>query len=110
MLPFWSSGRMPAASTLKKYGLSLPDWIELFNRKNGCCHICGRSFEGRRANIDHVHVRGWKKMAPEQRRGYIRGLLCYQCNKFMVMRGITSEKLYQGWQYMRAYEVRVRES
>lgn len=102
--------RLPRDVTLKKYGLSVVDWIELYTRHNGCCHICGRSFHGIRANVDHEHVRGWKQMPPEERKLHIRGLLCYTCNKFMMMRGITSDKLFRGYQYMRGWEVRVRAS
>lgn len=98
---------LPTTATLKKYGLTSLEWLQLYNSHMGRCGICGRSFEGIRVNIDHVHVRGWKKMAPEERKRHIRGLLCYNCNKFMVMRGITSEKLYKGWQYMRAFETRI---
>ena len=99
---------LPSQVTLKKYGLSVVDWVELYTRKNGCCHVCGRSFHGIRANIDHEHVRGWKQMTPAQRKQHIRGLLCYTCNKFMMMRGITSDKLLRGYQYMRGWEVRVQ--
>lgn len=106
MLPFWSHGHIPTSPTLKKYGLSLEDWIKLFNKNNGCCHICGRPFVTR-TNIDHEHVRGFKKMTPEQRRQYVRGLLCPTCNRFIVMRGMTSERLFSAWKYMRAWEVRV---
>lgn len=106
-LPFWSQGRLPTGQTLHKYGLSLQDWLELFNSQQGACAICKTPFAGRRANVDHVHVKGWNQMAPEQRRQYIRGLLCYQCNKFMCMRGVTSTKLWNGFMYMRAYEVRI---
>lgn len=99
----------PTDPTLKKYGLSKMDWLELYRRKDGCCHICGRKFEiGHRVNVDHEHVRGWKHMPPEERKHYVRGLLCYTCNKFMVMRGMTSDRLWNGYQYMRNWEVRVR--
>ncbi len=98
---------LPTEQTLHKYGLTMGEWIDLYNKKNGCCHICGRSFKDIRANIDHEHVKGWNKMAPAQRKQYVRGLLCYQCNKFMVMRGVNAMKLWDAWLYMRAWEVRV---
>lgn len=98
----------PTPTTLRKYGLSKMEWLELYRKQKGQCGICHRDFQvGHRINVDHEHVRGWKKMAPSERKEHIRGLLCYTCNKFMVMRGVTSMKLYNGWQYMRAYEVRV---
>lgn len=106
-LPFWSTGRISSPATLKKYGLSLTDWIEMFNKQKGCCAICKTPFGEKRINVDHAHVKGWKKMAPEQRREFVRGLLCYQCNKFMVMRGVTSTKLWNAYFYMRNFEVRI---
>ena len=99
---------LPTKVTLKKYGLTTVEWLEIFRSQNGCCGICGKPFEaGKRINIDHLHVRGWKDMLPERRKTYIRGLLCYTCNRFMLMRGVNSEKLYKGWQYMRNWEVRL---
>ncbi len=106
-LPFWSKGRIPTGATLHKYGLSLTDWIDLFNKQHGACAICKTPFGEKRINVDHAHVKGWNKMAPEQRRGYVRGLLCYQCNKFAAMRGVTSTKAWNLWMYMRAFEVRI---
>ncbi len=107
MLPFWSHGHLPSAATLKKYGMELGDWIDLFNKQGGKCAICHNEFKNR-INVDHAHVKGWNKMAPSDRRRYVRGLLCYTCNKFAAMRGMTSTKAWNLWMYMRAFEVRVR--
>lgn len=100
--------KLPTDATLKKYGLLPLEWADLYNKRNGCCHICGRKFEdGKRVNVDHEHVKGWKHMEPHERKQFIRGLLCYTCNKFMIMKGMTSDKLWKGYLYMRSYEVRI---
>ena len=61
---------------LKKYGLTIGDYNELFEQQNGVCSICGlpetkKSFgkHVRRLSIDHCH-----------KTGKVRGLLCNQCN------------------------------
>ncbi len=104
-----STSFIPADSTLKKYGLTFGEWMDFYNQQHGACAICHSPFKlGHRVNVDHVHVKGWNRMAPELRKQYVRGLLCYQCNKFAAMRGMTSTKAWNLWMYMRAFEVRVR--
>lgn len=101
--------RLPTSATLKKYGLSVMDYVELWDSQNGCCAVCHRPFEeGRKANIDHVHVPRWKKMKPSERRQYVRGLLCYQHNKFSAMRGMTPGIAWNLWMYLNNFEVRIR--
>jgi hypothetical protein len=62
----------------KTYGLTLLEWKEL--SKNGCW-ICGRK-EGR-LNVDHRHVKNYKKMTPEQKRKEVRSCLCFMCNTML---------------------------
>ena len=103
-----SVSHIPADATLKKYGLSFGEWLDLYNRQGGKCGICRRDFQaGRRINVDHEHVKGWKHMPPEERKQHVRGLLCYTCNRFMLMKGVSSDRLFQAWQYMRNWEVRI---
>lgn len=59
----------------KTYGIGLLTWNEI--SKNGC-EICGRK-DGRLCQ-DHIHVAGFKKMAPEEKEKYLRGALCFMCN------------------------------
>jgi len=59
----------------KTYGITLDEWNEL--AKDGC-HICGTK-EGRLC-VDHIHTKGFKSMAPEQRKKWVRGILCFLCN------------------------------
>lgn len=59
-------------NNLKKAGLSLAQYNELFRKQKGCCVICGKhQTEFKRAlAVDHNHVTG-----------RIRGLLCNSCNR-----------------------------
>lgn len=68
------------ASLKKKYGITLDDYDDLLEKQNGVCGICHLPEpESSRFNylcVDHDH-----------NTGYVRGLLCYNCNtalgKFM---------------------------
>ena len=53
---------------LKRYGLTLEDYISLLNSQGNKCAICGGS-DSRALNVDHDH-----------QTGRIRGLLCTKCN------------------------------
>jgi hypothetical protein len=56
--------------------------------------------------IDHEHVRGWKKMPPEQRKLYVRGLTCWYCNSTYLGRGLTVAKAEGVVRYLKAYAAR----
>jgi hypothetical protein len=59
---------------LKKYGLSLAAYDQLFRRGHGACWICLRPPKpGRHLHVDHDH-----------RTGRLRGLLDYRCNRFLM--------------------------
>ncbi len=53
--------------TLKKYGLDLQSYNNLFDKQNGGCKICGDKVN---LCVDHNH-----------KTGKIRGLLCNGCNR-----------------------------
>jgi hypothetical protein len=57
------------------YGLEYEEYLVL--KKDGCM-ICGTK-EGRLC-VDHIHQAGFKKMLPEEKRKYVRGILCFLCN------------------------------
>ena len=97
---------VPSTKTLDKYGLSRLDWISLAMRQGGVCGVCGKLPESGRLNVDHDHVRGYKKMSQVQKRLYVRGLLCYVCNKFFAMRGMTEEKACKLVKYLASYAER----
>lgn len=55
---------------LWKYGITLQDKMELFQKQNGQCAICPFLFETvYAAHVDHDH-----------KTGGVRGLLCSSCN------------------------------
>lgn len=91
---------IPTAQTLKKYGLSASEWQQFLDAQDGACAICRKVPGSGRLCIDHEHVRGWKKMPPEQRRTYVRGLLCWTCNLYLVGRGVTVNRLRAATAYL----------
>lgn len=59
----------------RTYGVDLK-WFN-DRAKNGC-EVCGRT-EGRLC-VDHVHIKGFKKLPPEEKKKYVRGVCCFMCN------------------------------
>lgn len=59
---------------LRKFGITLKEYRDLFNGQNGCCAICGRHQSEliKAMAVDHNHITK-----------EIRGLLCSQCNIFL---------------------------
>lgn len=96
---------LPTKATLQKYGLTLDDWKELYNLQGGLCPICERPLE-KRTCVDHAHVKGWKKMDPEKRKLYVRGLLHWFCNHYYVGRSITVQKSRNVTSYLERFEKR----
>jgi hypothetical protein len=96
--------KIPSEKTLKKYGLNDLEYAKMFNDQDGACFICGKApKDGRTLNVDHVHVRGFKKMFPDQRKKFVRGLLCYFCNRFYMAKAMTEEKAIRIIQYLKVY-------
>lgn len=60
-----------AMHRLRTYGMRQEDFEHLVAFQEGKCAICRTKFSdfGNRLNIDHCHETGW-----------VRGILCYQCN------------------------------
>jgi hypothetical protein len=96
--------KIPTDVTLKKYGLSREEWIALYNKYDGKCHVCLKP--SKRLNIEHEHVKGWKNMLPEERKNYIRGLACFVCNYKLLQKGIDLERLENAVRYLKEYEQR----
>lgn len=95
---------LPHPSTLAKYGLLLEEWQVMYDKQAGACAVCGR--DGLRLVIDHEHAVGWKNMADEERKRYVRGLLCNACNHYIVTRYVDAKKLRKAAAYIEAYERR----
>lgn len=114
--------QVPSEATLKKYGLSEPEWRAILEAQGGVCAICEKEpnppkahpERGGRLCIDHEHVyvpvpgkktkTPWKKLPPEQRKLYVRGLLCWTCNHYYAGRGITITKSKNVTLYLEEYE------
>lgn len=94
----------PTQKTLDKYGLSTDEWQDMWHDQGEICPICGRS-EALMV-IDHEHVRGWKKMPPEQRKLYVRGIICSYDNQRIVGKGSSYKRLLNGAHYLLRYEMR----
>lgn len=96
--------KVPSRSTLKIYGLSERTWLILFREQCWECPICRKTQA--HWNIDHQHISGWKKMPPATRATFVRGILCWSCNKNDAPSNLSSEKAYRLADYLRKYEVR----
>ena len=95
---------IPKAPTLKKYGLAEEEWIALYKKFDGCCHLCLKPFTNR-SYIDHEHIKNWKQLPPEQRKLSVRGLLDYQCNFILLQKSNDNlEKLRNAVKYLEEYE------
>jgi hypothetical protein len=97
---------VPSPATLKKYGLSLTDWQAIADTQGGVCAICRRLPTSGRLVIDHEHVPKWKKMPPEQRKTYVRGLICWFDNYYLVRKGVTPERARRAAEHLEAYGAR----
>lgn len=127
--------KIPSKETLSVYGLTEEEW-ELHvtfsdpEHFNPICPICLRSFDPKwkqQSIIDHEHVKGWnahtraiitmtdgkkvkgkkvRVMPPEERKKYVRGIICWLCNKNILTREVTLEKARRVVTYLEKYESR----
>lgn len=102
-----TKAREPSLGTLRKYGLTLKDWKRILRRQGGSCGLCHVTPPSGILHIDHDHVAGWKKMSPEERKMYVRGIVCYQCNFVYLRRGADSDRLRAGAIYLDRYAQRL---
>jgi hypothetical protein len=96
--------RLPSPATLAKYGLTVGMFRVLLEAQDYRCAVCGNKPATGRLVIDHKHVKGWKKMPPEQRRLFVRGLTDWYCNHAYLGRGITLEKARGVVEYLERFE------
>ena len=77
----------------KRRTSELPGMDELYDRliaeQDGGCAICHRPPATRRLHIDHDH-----------KTGKVRGLLCFTCNRFLCMGGVTPDRLRAAADYL----------
>lgn len=98
--------KIPTPVTLAKYGLHINEWQRIHDAQQGVCGACGKLPPSGRLVIDHEHVRGWKHMAPEIRKTYVRGLLCWTCNLYTLGRGADIARLKGALNYLIRYHMR----
>jgi hypothetical protein len=94
----------PSPPTLAKYGLSLADWQAIADRQNHLWAICKNLPTSGRLVIDHEHVKGWAKMPPDQRRRYVRGLVCFHASHAWLGKGMSIERALAMTAYLGAYQ------
>lgn len=109
--------QIPAAATLKVYGLTRDEWVDMLEEQNGECAVCAKVTEctNKRCKTDephghlhthHQHVAKWKKMAPERRKTYVIALVCQFCNRFVLSRTMTLRKARNIVKMLEAYDAR----
>ena len=64
----------------KTYGINIDDFNRMLQEQEGVCWICKTLPKSGVLCCDHLHVKGYKKMDPSERRKYLRGLVCFGCN------------------------------
>lgn len=61
-------GRQRSVELMRRYGITLEEYNDLFDRQRGVCAICDEPSR-RRLSVDHCHITK-----------QVRGLLCDHCN------------------------------
>lgn len=89
---------------LKTYGITDKDYARLLAKQRGVCFICGNPPRSRKLNVDHEHVKGYKGMCAADKRKYVRGLLCFQCNHFRMAGKMTTKEAQRIMDYLKRYE------
>lgn len=97
---------VPTNQTLRRYGLTPAEWAMILLSQGGVCAICRKVPRTGRFNIDHDHVKGWKRMPAHERKLHVRGILCHFCNHYYVGRAITVAKAEAVVEYLRNHEGR----
>lgn len=94
----------PSPATLRRYGLTADEWLALLAGQGWKCPICGRS----RVvwNTDHDHVPRWRHLPPEERKRYVRGVLCAYDNHRRVNSRMSAAEAQRIASYLAAYEAR----
>lgn len=96
----------PSPQTLRRYGITREQWLELLAAQDWKCPICDKTGPDVKWNTDHEHVRGWDKMSDKERARYTRGILCAYCNHRRVHSSISGDVAQRIADYIKAYEAR----
>lgn len=98
--------RPPARSTLRRYGLDRDEWLVLMASQGWRCPVCLKTGASVKWNTDHDHVPLWSKRPPEERKRYVRGVLCVYCNFRRVNSRMPADEARRIADYLSAYEIR----
>lgn len=77
---------------MKRYGLTVEQYNQMFAEQGGVCAICGQQEVHeyrRRLSVDHNHETG-----------EVRGLLCHACNTGLGKFGESAERLQRAVNYL----------
>lgn len=96
----------PSLATLKKYGLTAAEWMYIWEYQGSACAICKKVPESGVLHVDHYHVKGFKKMKPEMRKTYVRGILCAYDNQRVLVKGLNLFKARNIVKYLESFEER----
>jgi len=78
------------AELKRLYGITLEDYVEMFDNQNGVCAICFQECKTKNSlSVDHDHITG-----------KVRGLLCNACNRAIGMLGDNAENLRRAADYL----------
>lgn len=87
---------------IRKYGITLAQYDEMFQAQNGLCAICfnpethiGRSGKVVSLAVDHSHETG-----------EVRGLLCHRCNVSLGNMNDDIQVLHNAISYLQKWEVK----
>ena len=101
--------KQPSKQTIKKYGLSLKEWNDMADSQNHVCYICLKLPPSNILCVDHVHVKKFRKMPAEEKKKYVRGLLCRYCNLRVASKAINLEKAKRLVSYLQAFEDKIKQ-
>lgn len=92
---------------MHQYGLTLEDKQRMYAEQDGKCAICKEpmSFSGQGCNVDHEHVDNFKTLSKENKKKYIRGLLCFKHNILLGCVDDNPEILKAAILYLEKYHV-----
>lgn len=93
----------PGKNTLRHYGMTEGEWVDIVVAQGRCCAICLRVPKSGRLMIDHEHVPKWKRMTRTEKRKYVRGIICSMCNGKCVNKHVTLERAVAVVRYLREY-------
>ncbi len=90
---------------IRKFGITATEYDTILKAQSGGCWICGMvPLEGQnRLAVDHLHSRGENKRNPREKRGRIRGLLCWRCNRALGTFKDDITKLRKAADYLEAW-------